>query len=293
MPISASKTRHRTISVGGLNVFIREAGEPARPTVLLLHGVPTSSHTFRNLMPLLADTAHLVAPDLPGFGFSDAPPMDRYEYTFENIADTFEALIDELGLKQMFLYVHDYGAGVAYQLATRWPTRVLGLIVQNGSVHHEGMGKGWDTVKAYWADPSPENRAKLPEWLNFEGVRNVYLDGVPERLKPLFSPECWHFDWERMSRPGNVDIQFKLFEDYKNFVARFPEIARYHQEHQPPCLILWGRHDPYYELQEIMAYARELDRVEMHVFDGAHLLLETHYRECADAIRSFVAAAVG
>lgn len=293
MPISASKTRHRTISVGGLNVFIREAGEPARPTVLLLHGVPTSSHTFRNLMPLLADTAHLVAPDMPGFGFSDAPPLDRYEYTFKNIADTFEALIDELGVERMFLYVHDYGAGVAYQLATRWPERVLGLIVQNGSAHDEGMGNAWDTVREYWADPSAEKRAKLPEWLNFEGVRNVYLEGVPERLKPLFSPECWHFDWERMSRPGNVDIQFKLFEDYKNFVARFPEIARYHQEHQPPCLILWGRHDPYYELQEIMAYARELDRVEMHVFDGAHLLLETHYRECADAIRSFVAAAVG
>jgi pimeloyl-ACP methyl ester carboxylesterase len=288
MPISASKTRHRTVSVDGLNVFIRAAGDPARPTVLLLHGVPTSSHTFRNLMPLLADTAHLVAPDMPGFGFSDAPPMDRYEYTFKNIADTFEALIDELGLERMFLYVHDYGAGVAYQLATRWPERVLGLIVQNGSAHHEGMGKGWDTVKAFWADPSPDNRAKLPEWLNFKGVRNVYLEGVPERLRSLFAPECWHFDWERMSRPGNVEIQFKLFEDYKNFVALFPEIARYHRQHQPPCLIIWGRHDPYYELQEIMAYARELDRVEMHVFDGAHLLLETHYRECADAIRSFV-----
>jgi pimeloyl-ACP methyl ester carboxylesterase len=293
MPISASKTRHRTISVGELNVFIREAGEPARPTVLLLHGVPTSSHTFRHLMPLLADTAHLVAPDMPGFGFSDAPPLDRYEYTFKNIADTFEALIDELGLKRMFLYVHDYGAGVAYQLATRWPERVLGLIVQNGSAHDEGMGKAWDGVREYWADPSPENRAKLPEWLNFEGVRNVYLEGVPERLKPLFSPECWHFDWERMSRPGNVDIQFKLFEDYKNFVARFPEIARYHREHQPPCLIIWGRHDPYYELAEIMAYARELDRVEMHVFDGAHLLLETHYHECAEAIRNFVIDAAG
>jgi pimeloyl-ACP methyl ester carboxylesterase len=293
MPISASKTRHRTISVGELNVFIREAGEPARPTVLLLHGVPTSSHTFRNLMPLLADRAHLVAPDMPGFGFSDAPPLDRYEYTFKNIADTFEALIDELGLKRMFLYVHDYGAGVAYQLATRWPERVLGLIVQNGSAHDEGMGKAWDGVREYWADPSPENRAKLPEWLNFEGVRNVYLEGVPERLKPLFSPECWHFDWERMSRPGNVDIQFKLFEDYKNFVARFPEIARYHREHQPPCLIIWGRHDPYYELAEIMAYARELDRVEMHVFDGAHLLLETHYHECAEAIRNFVIDAAG
>ena len=288
MPISACKTRHRTVSAGGLNLFVREAGERSQPAVLLIHGQPTSSHTFRNLMPLLADTAYLVAPDMPGFGFSDAPPMDRYEYSFENIANTFDALIDVLGLERMFLYVHDYGAAVAYQLATRRPERVLGLIVQNGSSHDEGMEKIWDIAREYWADPSPANRAKLGDWLNFEGVRNTYLDGVPERLKPLFSPECWHFDWERMRRPGNVEIQFKLFEDYKNYVARFPEIARYHRQHQPPCLILWGRHDPYYQLDEIAAYARELDRLEMHVFDGAHLLLETHYRECADAIRPFI-----
>jgi pimeloyl-ACP methyl ester carboxylesterase len=288
MPISACKTRHRRISAGVLNVFVREAGERTQPAVLLLHGQPTSSHTFRNLMPLLADTAYLVAPDMPGFGFSDAPPLDRYEYTFENIANTFDALIEAVGLERMFLYVHDYGAAVAYRLATRRPERVLGLIVQNGSSHDEGMHKIWDTAREYWADPSPTTRAKLGDWLNFEGVRNTYLDAVPERLKPLFAPESWHFDWERMRRPGNVEIQFKLFEDYKNYVALFPEIARYHRQHQPPCLILWGRHDPYYQLDEIMAYARELERVEMHVFEGGHLLLETHYRECADAIRRFI-----
>src|SRR5688500_2685118 len=187
MPISARRTRHRTVAADGLNLFIREAGDPTQPAVLLLHGVPTSSHTFRNLMPLLADTAHLVAPDMPGFGFSDAPPMDRYEYSFGNIADTIDALIDVLGLERMFLYVHDYGAPVAYHLATRRPERVLGLIVQNGSAHDEGMDTIWDTAREYWADPSPANRAKLGDWLNFEGVRNTYLDGVPERLKPLFS----------------------------------------------------------------------------------------------------------
>lgn len=288
MPISACTTRHRTVPADGLKLFIREAGEPNQPAVLLLHGAPSSSHSFRNLMPLLADTARLVAPDMPGFGFSESPPQDRYEYTFENIADTIEALIDALGVERMFLYVHDFGAPVAYQLAMRRPERVLGLIVQNGSAHDDGMGKMWDATRAFWADPSPENRAKLPDWLNFEGTRDTYVGGIPERLKPLFPPECWHLDWERMSRSGNVEIQFKLFEDYKNYVARFPEIARYHREHQPPCLILWGRHDIYYALDEIMAYARELDRLEMHVFDGAHFLLETHYRECADAIRGFV-----
>jgi pimeloyl-ACP methyl ester carboxylesterase len=286
--INASKTRHRTVSAGGLNFFVREAGAPTQPAVLLIHGVPTSSHTFRSLMPLLADTAYLVAPDLPGFGFSDAPPQDRYDYSFTHIADTIEALIDVLGLERMFLYVHDYGAAVAYHIATRRPERVLGLIVQNGSAHDEGMEKIWDTARAYWADPSPENRAKMPDWLTFEGVRDVYVSGVPERFVPLLSPESWQFDWERMSRPGNREMQFKLFEDYQNYVARFPEIARYHREHQPPCLILWGRHDPYYHLNEIIAYARELERMEIHVFDGAHLLLETHYVECVDAIRRFV-----
>lgn len=290
MSISACKTRHCKVRAGGLELFIREAGEPNQPAVLLLHGGPSSSHTFRNLIPLLADTARLVAPDMPGFGFSEAPPQDRYEYSSENIAGTIEALTDALGLERMFIYVHDYGAPVAYQLAMRRPERVLGLIVQNGNAHEEGLGKAWDVCKAFWADPSPKNRAKLPDWLNFEGTRGTYLDGVPERLKPLFPPECWHLDWERMRRPGDVEIQFKIFEDYKNHVARFPEIARYHREHQPPCLIIWGRHDIYFELDEIMAYARELDRLEMHVFDGAHFLLETHYRECAEVIRRFVAS---
>lgn len=293
MPISACKTRHRTVSAAGLKLFIREAGDPDQPAVLLLHGFPSSSHCFRNLIPLLADTARLVAPDMPGFGFSEAPPQDRYEYSFENIANAFEALIDALGLKRMFIYFHDFGAPVAYRLAMRWPERVLGLIVQNGNAHDEGLGEAWDSSKAYWADPTPENRAQLPDWLNFNGVRDEYVGGIPERLQALFPPECWHLDWERISRPGNVEIQFRLFEDYKHHVARFPEIKRYHREHQPPCLVLWGRHDSYFAIDEILAYAREVDRLEMHVFDGAHFLLETHYRECADAIRRFVADAAG
>jgi pimeloyl-ACP methyl ester carboxylesterase len=288
MSISAHKTRHRTVAAGGLDLFVREAGDPGRPTVLLLHGFPSSSYSFRQLIPLLADDAHLVAPDMPGFGFSDAPSMDAYDYSFENIADTIDALVDTLGLDRMFLYVHDFGAPVAYHLATRHPERVLGLIVQNGNAHDEGLGEGWDTTKAYWAAPSAENRAKLPDWLNYEGTRDQYIGGIPDRLKPLFPPEGWHLDWERMSRPGNVDIQFKLFEDYKSHVARFPDIQRYHRDHQPPCLVLWGRHDIYFSLDEVMAYARNLDRVEIHVFDGAHLLLETHAVECADAIRRFV-----
>lgn len=289
MPVSTCKTRHRTIRAGGLDLFVREAGEPERPTLLLLHGFPSSSHCFRNLMPLLADTTHLVAPDMPGFGFSEAPPSNRYQYSFEHIATTIDALTKALELKRMFLYFHDFGAPVAYRLAMHQPESVLGLIVQNANAHEEGLGSAWDTAKAFWSDPSPENRAKLPDWLNFEGVRDEYVGGIPERLRALFSPECWYLDWERMMRSGNLEIQFKLFEDYKNHVARFADIARYHRKHQPPCLVLWGRHDSYFELDEIMAYARELERLEMHVLDGAHFLLETHYSECADLIRTFVA----
>lgn len=288
MPPEHIKTRHRKVQAGGLEMFFREAGTPDRRAVLLLHGFPNSSHGFRNVMEPLAQTAYVVAPDMPSFGFSDAPPIGEYEYSFDNIADTMESFIDELGLDRLFLYVHDFGAPVAYRLAMRRPERVLGLIVQNGNAHEEGLGEAWDTAKAFWADPSPQNRAKLPDWLNFEGTRDQYIGGVPERLKPLFPPESWHLDWERMSRPGNVEIQFRLFEDYKTHVARFAEITAYHRQHQPPCLLLWGRHDIYFALDEIMAYAREMDRLEMHVWDGAHLLLETHHREAAQAMLRFI-----
>ena len=288
MPLEHTRTRHRKISIGELDLFFREAGTPDKPAVLLLHGFPSSSHTFRNVIEPLAEVAHVVAPDMPGFGFSEAPRIGEYEYAFENIANAIEAFTDELELNRLFLYVHDFGAPVAYHLAMRRPERVLGLIVQNGNAHDEGLGAAWDTTKAFWADPSPENRAKLPDWLNFEGTRDQYVGGVPARLKPLFPPECWHLDWERMNRPGNVEIQFRLFEDYKNHVARFGEISAYHQEHQPPCLLLWGRHDTYFALDEIMAYARELDQLEMHVFDGAHFLLETHHRECVTEMLRFI-----
>lgn len=287
MAFEPARVRHRKVAAGGLNLFFREAGDPNAPAVLLLHGFPSSSHTFRNVMEPLAEAAYVVAPDMPGFGFSDAPPVDAYDYTFENLANAIEALTDELGLGRLFLYVHDFGGPAAYQLAMRRPERVLGLIVQNGAAHEEGLGHTWDTARAFWADPSPENRAKLPDWLNFEGTRDQYLHG-PERLRPLVPPESWHLDWERLSRPGNIEAQFRLFMDYQSHVARFGEISAYHRARQPPCLVLWGRHDVYFELPEIMAYARELDRLEIHVFDGGHLLLETHHRECAAEMVRFI-----
>lgn len=247
---------------------------------------------FRNIIPPLAEVAHVVAPDLPGFGFSAAPPLGEYDYTFENVSRTIDAFTQALGIGDFFLYLNDFGAPVGYHLAARRPDRVLGLIVQNGNAHEEGLGPQWDTAKAFWADPSDENRSRLPDWLNFGGTRDQYIGGLPEALAVLHPPECWHLDWQRMARPGNIEIQFNLFHDYKNHVARFPEISAYHCERQPPCLLLWGRHDTFFDLAEIMAYSRELASLEMHVYDAGHFLLETHHQECAAAIKGFVTDAM-
>ncbi|MER9051901.1 alpha/beta fold hydrolase [Mesorhizobium sp. M0923] len=243
--LNVHKAKHHTVEVDGVNLFYREAGRRDAPGVLLLHGQPSSSYSFRDVINPLAEVARVVAPDLPGFSFTEAP--EDYPYTLEALAQTIDALTHEIGLERFFLYVHDFGAPVAYYLALARPDRVLGLIIQNGNAHEEGLGPDWDANKVYWADPTPENRAKLAEWLNFEGVRHTYVGDIPDQLKPLFAPEGWHLDWERMRRPGLVEIQFRIFAEYGRYVARFPEISAYHRDHQPPALMLWGRHDPYLE----------------------------------------------
>ena len=282
------KVRHRRADVDGLEVFFREAGSPDRPTVLLLHGFPSSSHTFREVMPGLAGVAHVIAPDLPGFGLSSSPTVDRYDYTFENLSRSIENLLDHLGVERFFLYLHDFGAPVGYHLATRAPERIRGLIVQNGNAHEDGLGEQWKSAKAFWADPTGDKRAELPDWLNFAGTRDQYLAGLPEYLRVLHAPESWHLDWERMKRPGNIEAQFALFSDYGAHVARFEELAEFHRAHQPPALVLWGRRDPYFDVDEVLAYLRALYRVDAHIYDGGHLLLETHAPECTELMRAFV-----
>ena len=282
------KVRHRQADIDGLEVFFREAGRPGQPTVLLLHGFPSSSHMFRAVMPILADVAHVVAPDLPGFGMSSSPTVDEYDYTFENQSKVVEKLLDQLDVELFFVYLHDFGAPIGYHLATRAPERIRGLIVQSGNAHEDGLGEQWDVVKAYWADPTDANRAELPDWMNFEGTRDQYLSGLPEDLRELTAPEGWHYDWERMTRPGNLDAQFAIFTDYANHVARFDKLAEYHRTHQPPALILWGRRDWAFDVDEVLAYHRVLERVEAHIYDGGHLLLETHAPECAQLMRAFV-----
>jgi pimeloyl-ACP methyl ester carboxylesterase len=191
--LDTHKIKHRMVETDGLNIFYREAGMPGAPALLLLHGFPSSSHSFRDVMSPLAEVARVVAPDMPGFGLNEVP--DGYDYTFRNMGQTIEAFTEAVGIERFFLYIHDFGATVGYHLALARPDRVLGLIIQNGNAHEEGLGENWDAAKAYLADPTPENRAALPDWLNFEGTRDQYVGGVPERIKPLFAPEYWHLDW--------------------------------------------------------------------------------------------------
>ncbi|TDE96008.1 alpha/beta hydrolase [Occultella glacieicola] len=282
------KVRHRRADVDGLEVFYREAGSPDGPAVLLLHGFPSSSHTFHQVMPQVAEVAYVIAPDLPGFGLSSAPTVDAYDYTFENLSRTVERLLDTLGVERFFLYLHDFGAPVGYHLATRSPERVAGLIVQNGNAHAEGLGTQWDAAREYWAEPTDGNRAELGDWLNFAGTRDQYLAGLPDHLRELHPPESWHLDWERMRRPGNIEAQFALFTDYASHVARFDELAAYHSAHQPPALVLWGSRDVYFDLDEVLAYHRALQRVDSHLYDAGHFLLATHAVECAELMRAFV-----
>jgi pimeloyl-ACP methyl ester carboxylesterase len=285
--LDAHKIKHRTIAIDDVTIAYREAGMADAPGLLLLHGFPSSSHIFRNVMSPLGEVAHVVAPDIPGSGFTEAP--GGYAHTFENQAKTIDGFAEAVGLKQYFLYVHDYGAPVAYSLALAHPDRVLGLIVQNGNAHEEGLAHIWDDARAYIASPTAENRARLPEWLTFDGTRDQHIGVGPERLKELNPPEDWHIDWERLQRPGLTDIHFGLFVDYGWHIARFAEISAYHKKYQPPTLVLWGRHDPYFAVEETLAYHRELERIDIHILDGAHLLLETHAPECAALMRDFIA----
>jgi pimeloyl-ACP methyl ester carboxylesterase len=282
-----AKTRHLYREVEGMTVHYREAGMPSSTAVLLLHGFPTSSYSFRGVLPTLGEHVYTIAPDLPGFGFSAAPTLEEYEYTFENLSRVIAALVRDLGVDRYLLYVTDYSTPVGYLMALRHPERVLGLIVQNGNTHQAGLNEAWDTARRFWAEPTEDNRRALPDWLNLDGTRNQYLGGLSPELQDLHPREAWHLDWERMSRPGNLDVQFQLFHDYRHHVARFPEIAAYHREHQPPCLVLWGRRDPFFDIAEVLAYHRDLDTLEAHLYDGGHQLLETHSAEVAELLVTF------
>jgi pimeloyl-ACP methyl ester carboxylesterase len=279
---------HRTVEIDGLDVFYREAGSRHAPGVLLLHGFPSSSFMFRHLLPALADRYRVVAPDYPGFGYSAFPSAEQFEYTFENHARIVDGFTRAVGLDRYALYLHDYGCPIGLRLALLHPDRVSALVVQDGNAYEEGLGPQWDTAKAYWREPTPENRRRLPEWLTAQGTQEQYTAGIPPEQIPLCAPDTWTLDWMLMSRPGNVEMQFALFTDYRTNVAMYPRFQEFFRKHRPPALIIWGRHDVYFDVAEADCYRRDLPEAEVHVLDAGHKALETHCSEIAHLIRDFL-----
>jgi pimeloyl-ACP methyl ester carboxylesterase len=280
------KPAYRTASVDGLKVFYREAGDPQAPTVLLLHGFPTSSHMYRDLITALADRYHPVAPDLPGFGFSDAPDRAGFKYSFDHLAEVIERFTEVLGLGRYALYVFDYGAPIGFRLALRHPERITALISQNGNAYVEGLSEGWNPIQAYWQDPSPDNRAALRAFLEPAATRWQYTHGVPnpERL----SPDSWTLDAALLARPGNDEIQLDLFGDYQSNVALYPQFQEYIRTRRPPLLAVWGRNDPFFLPAGAEAFKRDNPDAEIHLLDAGHFALETEGPEIAAIIRDFL-----
>jgi pimeloyl-ACP methyl ester carboxylesterase len=287
-PVGARSVEHRTIDVNGVSVFYREAGPRQAPTVLLLHGFPSSSFMYRELIPALADRYHVVAPDYPGFGQSAFPPAGEFGYTFENYARFMEAFVRAVGVDRFVLYIQDYGAPIGLRLALLKPERLAGLIVQNGNAYEEGLSAAWDPLKEYWRAPTAVNREKLRGWLNADGVRLQYIAGVPKELLPRFTPDAWTLDWALLNRPGNIDVQLDLFGDYRTNVELYPQFQAMLRERRPPTLVVWGEHDPFFTKAGALAYKRDVPDAEVHLLPTGHFALETHGEEIAARIRAFL-----
>ena len=278
--------RYKTIRLNELDIFYREAGPENAPTLLLLHGFPTSSNMFRNLIPRVATSFHVVAPDYPGFGQSSMPSHQDFAYTFENLTDVVEQLVEKLGLTNHSLYVMDYGAPVGYRLALRRPDRVQALIVQNGNAYDEGLLEFWDPIKKYWNDPTTENREAIRFLVDPKSTRWQYENGVTDRT--LLDPTTWTLDQVGLDRPGNAEIQLDLFYDYRTNVPLYPEFQAFFRQYQPPTLIVWGKNDFIFPPEGAAPYARDLRDVETHLLDTGHFALETHGEEIAGRIEEFL-----
>jgi len=280
-------TLYKTIEVEGLEIFYREAGPETAPSIILLHGFPTSSHMFRNLIPALSDKFHVVAPDYPGYGYSSMPTVDQFDYTFDRIAEIIDAFIGKLGLKKYSLYVFDYGAPVGFRIATKHPERVETLIVQNGNAYDEGLLDFWKPIRAYWKDKTEENAKVLRNsLLTIEATKWQYTNGV--RNPETIAPDNWVHDQYLMERPGNKDIQLQLFYDYRSNPPLYPQWQAYFREHQPPTLIAWGKNDYIFPAEGAVPYKRDLKNIEFHLLDTGHFALEEDGDLIAGLIRDFL-----
>jgi pimeloyl-ACP methyl ester carboxylesterase len=272
--------------VDGSKIFYREAGLKTAPTILLLHGFPTSSHMFRNLIPALADLYHVIAPDLPGFGFSQAPDRKQFGYTFEHLAKIVDAFTQMIGLERYAIYVFDYGAPVGLRLALAHPDRITAIISQNGNAYEEGLSQGWNPIQKYWKEPTSENRAALRDFLTAEATKAQYLHSVKD--ESMVAPEAYQLDSALLARPGNDEIQLDLFLDYASNVALYPKFQEYFRTKRPPLLAVWGNSDPFFLPPGAEAFRRDIPSAEVHFYDTGHFALETHHQEIAGAIKDFL-----
>ncbi|ORC58137.1 hydrolase [Pseudomonas floridensis] len=283
---AASPVHYRYEQVGNVKVFYREAGNPGAPTVLLLHGFAASSFMFRDLIPHLADRYHVIAPDLPAFGFTEAPASDTYTYTFSQLAKTVGQFTEQLKLDRYALMVHDYGAPVGWRLAVAHPERVTAIISQNGNAYEEGLGTGWAPIQKYWREPTQENREALHDFPTPASIKWQYLEGVSD--KTSVSPDGYTLEGLQVSRPGNADIQLDLVLDYASNVAMYPAFQTYFRTYQPPLLAVWGKNDPFFLPAGAEAWKRDLPKSDIRFYDTGHFALETHGREIIPVIREFL-----
>jgi pimeloyl-ACP methyl ester carboxylesterase len=278
--------KYRTADVDGFKVFYREAGAAAAPKLLLLHGFPSASHMFRDLIPRLADRFHIVAPDLPGFGQSDMPSRAKFKYTFDNLASVIDRFTEVIGLNRYAVYVFDYGAPTGFRLAVKHPERITAIVSQNGNAYEEGLSEGWNPIQAYWKDASDANRAAIRSFLAPATTQWQYTHGVTDTT--TVSPDGYSLDNFYLARPGADEVQLDLFGDYKSNVALYPTFQKYFRTHKPPLLAVWGKNDPFFLPAGAEAFKRDIPTAVVRFLDTGHFAVETHAAEIAAEIRTFM-----
>jgi pimeloyl-ACP methyl ester carboxylesterase len=278
--------QYKTVKVDDVNIFYREAKNLKKPTILLLHGFPSSSHMFRNLIRELAGEYNIIAPDYPGFGNSDQPPIDEFEYTFDNLANVINNFVEEIKLDKYSIYVHNYGAPVGFRLAIKHPERIQAIITQNGNAYEEGLLPAWDPIRTYWEYPTEENKEKLRSLLTFDFTKHQYVNGT--RNPTVISPDSWNIDQFVLDRPGNKEIQLALFYDYQNNLKQYPIWQEYFRKHQPPTLVAWGKNDIFFGPQGALAFQRDIKNVEVHLLNTGHFPLEEDLDVIVNLIKRFL-----
>jgi len=280
------KTKFKTEHVDGINIAYREAGDNKKPSLLLLHGYPSSSHQYRKVFNRLADKYHLIAPDYPGFGHSDFPAPDQYDYTFDNISKTINSFLEKLEIDNYAIVMQDYGAPVGFRIALAHPERVTAIITQNGNAYEEGIGEAWKPIKKLWANRTKENEEALLDAFSLEGLKWNYTHGTQD--VESINPDCWHLDYLRMQRPYAKKVNIDLWYDYQNNLKQYPQWQAYLREHQPPVLVVWGKNDEYFPESGAAAFKKDSKNIEYHIYDTGHFAMEEYGDKIIDEIEKFM-----